>query len=192
MNNTFNLNIFDYVNKTAPYRFVALAYEKILGTGLIDREKIFVPFELDEHKNLAKSLNDETDNVVFFIENFIVKNGLDKDFCTLLKQKPVLRYLMAIGFHDAKIVEIDCTNKNLIIKIDFTGCMSSPNIQEERCTLKFINAKTNLDDYKEFFIDDFRIEFCNGMLGFKFSLHNRGANLITKKLEIFCEDVILF
>ena len=31
MNNTFNLSIFDYVNKMAPYKFVALAYEKILG-----------------------------------------------------------------------------------------------------------------------------------------------------------------
>lgn len=192
MNNTFNLSIFDYVKEIAPYKFVALAYEKILGEQFIDEEMIFMPFELDEEKELAKYLSNKTVSPKFIslLDNFIAVQNLDNEFCMLIKENPVLRYLVAIGFHDARIMHVDHKNNNLTIKINFSGCISAPNLDKEQCNLNFINAHiTHLDNYKDFYIDDFRIGFHSGKLAFQLTLHNRGANLITKTLEISCENV---
>lgn len=192
MNNTFNLSIFDYVNKMAPYKFVALAYEKILGERFIDKEMIFMPFELAEEKELAKCLSNKTISPKFssLLDNFIVMYNLDNEFCMLIKENPVLRYLVAIGFHDAKILNVESGNNNLTIKIDFTGRMSAPKLDKEQCILNFINTNiTNFDNYKDLYIDDFRVGYQSGKLAFQLTLHNRGSNLITKTLEIFCENV---
>ena len=49
--------------------------------------------------------------------------------------------------------------------------------------------KGEFHNYKDLYIDDFRIGFHSGKLAFRLTLHNRGANLITKTLEISCENV---
>lgn len=178
----------------APYVFVALAYDKIQRNGFIAEKFMFLPDSLGQNEALSKFLSDNSCGLQdeSFVGEFIVEQNLNKEFCEKLKQSPSLRYLTVVGFHEAKILGCKLENNNLSIKVNYSGCWSAPNLDKEECTITLCNVEfENIDDYSNLYIDGFRVCYEQGKLGFQLTLNNRGKILITKKLEIFCEDVLL-
>lgn len=175
------------------YQMVALLFEKFNMDGWIVANDFFTPVDVMFLGEKVDVFNVKTEKIPEIVEDIIQKYGLNVSFCQRLKTNKALSYLVAIGFHDCRLLSVD--NKKDFWELCLDGsslCYEEYHTVEVRLIFKQVtsNRPERPEDETPYYVDRQEV-YCldDGQMLAIFQFSNRGAEFKRLEMEISFLDV---